>query len=85
VVSKNKKIVVSHGLVVIDDTYYYGNNVPHRAVIKLLPRRTIQQNYSRAHFYDVKGDRRRIMIARWESIHAHTINFEDWERYNAKP
>ena len=83
--SKNKKFVVSHGLRVEDDTYYYGNNIPHRTVIKLLPRRTIQQNYSRAFFYDVTGDRRRIVRARWESIHAHTIDFEEWGKYNAKP
>ena len=58
--------------------------IKHSEVLRFVNRYE-KELYERAFFYDVKGDRRYIMKASWDSIHSHTINYEDWEKCNAKP
>jgi hypothetical protein len=84
-VENRKAVVVSHGLRAYPSTQYTGESVQHSAVIRFVNRCESEGRYNRAFFYYVNGDRRYVLKASWESIYSHTINFEDWERYNAKP
>ena len=83
-VNTRKVFVVSHNLRAYAHESAYSEPIKHSAVLRLVNRHE-KGIYGRAFFYDVKGDRRYIMKASWESMHSHTINYEDWERYNAKP
>jgi hypothetical protein len=85
-VETRKVLVVSHNLCAYPNLSAYSEPVKHSAVLRFVNRHEGHfGRYSRAYFYDVKGDRRCVLKTSWESIHSHTINFEDWERYNAKP